>query len=197
MSCVGFDVRDYFLGELPEAEKVRAGRHIQGCGECGAELEQLQFLQGALRTVRDEEPPQRIGFVSDKVFEPSPVRRFLGSFWISGARLGFASAAMLSAAMVVSALHQPAVKVVERQVAVAAAPQPDVQGIVNQAVAKAVADTEARLDKKTRALLAVSEDKHEMAENALKLQLASYVEMAEKRQGYMRASTMEIGGDRP
>jgi hypothetical protein len=53
----------------------------------------------------EEEIPQRIAFVSDKIFEPSPWRRWLAAFWNSGARLGFASAAMLSASLVLFALR--------------------------------------------------------------------------------------------
>jgi hypothetical protein len=45
--------------------------------------------------VREEEPPRRIAFVSDKVFEPAWWQRL----WNSG-RVGFASAALLSMAIV-------------------------------------------------------------------------------------------------
>ena len=75
-------------------------------------MDRLRVTQTALFSLRDEEIPQRIAFVSDKVFEPSPWRRWLSAFWGSSARLGFASAAMLSTALVVSALtgrlpHRP------------------------------------------------------------------------------------------
>src|SRR5258708_37318755 len=66
------------------------------------------MTQAALFSLRDEEIPQRIAFVSDKVFEPSPWRRWWSAFWGSTARLSFASAAMLSAAILVSALNRPA-----------------------------------------------------------------------------------------
>lgn len=197
MSCTEWDVRDYFLGELPERERLEAGRHIRGCEECGAELHQLQLMRGALGEWRDEEPPRRIGFVSDKVFEPSPVRRWLGSFWLSGARIGFVSSAMLSVALVVSAFHQPAPTSIERPV-LAAAPQPDIHRLVNEAVAKAVAETQGRQDAKTRELLAAAEEKHEMAERALNAKLAVSFDMMEKRHQVLRASAMDFGGgDRP
>jgi anti-sigma factor RsiW len=194
MSCTGFDVRDYFLGELPEPERLQAARHIQGCAGCTGELEQLQYLRTALGTLRDEEPPQRIGFVSDKVFEPSPVRRWLGGFWLSGARVGFASAAMLSAALVFSATHRPETKLAGTKVVTPAAEQ-DVQSIVNEAVHRAVAETEARQEKKTRDLLAVAEEKHQNAERALNARLAYSFEVLEKRQGSLRASNMIVSGD--
>jgi anti-sigma factor RsiW len=193
MSCTGFDVRDYFLGELTEPERGQAGRHIQGCVGCAGELEQLKAMRSVMATLRDEEPPQRIGFVSDKVFEPSPVRRWLGTFWLSGARVGFASAAMLSAALVFSAAHKPETKVVETKVA--AAGQPDVQAVVNEAVHRAVAETEARQEKKTRELLAVAEEKHRKEERELGAQLAVAFDNLQKHQGSLRASNMVIAGD--
>jgi hypothetical protein len=66
-------------------------------------LDQLHLTQAALFSLRDEEIPQRIAFVSDPVFEPSGARRWWAAFWGSPARLGFAGAAMLSAALVFSA----------------------------------------------------------------------------------------------
>jgi hypothetical protein len=190
MSCTAFDVRDYFLGELPEPERLQAARHIQGCENCASEFEQLTVMRAALSTLREEEPPQRIGFVSDKVFEPSPVRRWLGSFWLSGARLGFASAAMLALAVAYSASHRPAEKVVVETRTVAAA-QPDIQGIVS----KAVADAEARQEKKTQALLAAAEVKHKVEQQALSAQLAVSFDMIEKRRRVLRASALEFAGD--
>lgn len=199
MSCTSFDVRDYFLGELQEAERLQAARHIQGCTNCTAELEQLQVLRRALSTLRDEEPPQRIGFVSDKVFEPSPVRRWLGGFWLSGARVGFASAAMLSAALVFSAAHKPETKIVETKMVAAGQPDfqsnvhSDVQSIVNEAVHKAVAETEARQEKKTRELLAVAEEKHRIAQRDLNARVAYAFDMLERKRGSERASNMMVG----
>lgn len=191
MSCTAFDVRDYFLGELPEAERREADRHIKACETCTGELEQLKLMRNALASIRDEDPPQRIGFVSDKVFEPSPVRRWLGSFWLSGARLGFASAAMLAAAIVFSATQRPVEKIVETRTVAAA--QPDLQALIS----KAVADVEARQERKTRDLLAASEAKHEMAQRALNAKLAVSFDMMERRHGVLRASNMVIGGDQP
>jgi hypothetical protein len=79
----------------------------------------LRATRTSLLTLREEEPPQRIGFVSDKIFEPSPVRRFFANFWLSGARLGFAGAGMLSIALIVFAARvEPTVM---QQVAVDAA----------------------------------------------------------------------------
>jgi anti-sigma factor RsiW len=101
MSCSPFDLRDYFLKELPGPEGKQVEVHIKTCAECQEELERLRATEAALVSLRDEEIPQRLAFVSDKIFEPSPARRAWVAFWGSGARLGFASAAMLSAALMV------------------------------------------------------------------------------------------------
>jgi hypothetical protein len=171
MGCTEIDVRDYFFGELPEAEG-----HIAGCADCTAALAQLRSTRAALLTLRDEEPPQRIGFVSDKIFEPSPLRRFLANFWLSGARLGFASAAMLSVALLVfSARMQP--KVIERRVEVASASQ---QADVNAAVARAVKTAMAEQEQKTRQLLAASDRRHQLEERELAIRVADYTTNLEK-----------------
>lgn len=96
MSCSPFDLRDYFFGELSVADRQSVDKHLAACSGCRVELERLQLTGTALLSVRDEEPPRRIAFVSDKVFEPTWWQRI----WQSGAKLGFASAAMLSVAIV-------------------------------------------------------------------------------------------------
>ena len=108
MNCSPFDLKDYFLQELPNPQRREVEGHLTRCQVCREELDRLHLTQAALFALREEEIPQRIAFVSDKVFEPSPWRRWWSAFWGSTARLGFASAAMLSAAILVSALNRPA-----------------------------------------------------------------------------------------
>ena len=108
MSCSPFDLRDYFLKELTDPQQRQMEAHVKTCAPCREEMERLRVTETALFSLREEEIPQRIAFVSDKVFEPSPWHRWLSSFWGSAARLGFASAAMLSAALVVFSLTRPA-----------------------------------------------------------------------------------------
>ena len=102
MSCSPFDLRDYYLKELADPQQRQVEAHVNVCPACREELERLRLTQAALFSLRDEEIPQRIAFVSDPVFEPSPARRWWSAFWGSGARLGFAGAAMLSAALLFS-----------------------------------------------------------------------------------------------
>jgi|ERR1019366_4948180 anti-sigma factor RsiW len=151
-------VRDYAFDELPASERKAVEQHVAQCSECTLELDRLQMTSAALRSLPDREIPQRIAFVSDKVFEPS----WFARFWNSGARMGFASACVLAIAMVVSAWHfagasKPAeVKTVVQTAAAANNPQQ-----IDEAVAKAVA--------------------HVRKEDAQMIQTA--VEASERRQG--------------
>jgi len=108
MSCSPFDLRDYYLKELTDPQQRQVEVHVKDCPACREELERLSLTQAALFSLRDEEIPQRIAFVSDPVFEPSTARRWWTAFWGSSGRLGFASAAMLSAALLISAYTRTA-----------------------------------------------------------------------------------------
>jgi anti-sigma factor RsiW len=146
MSCSPFDLKDYFLQELPSAQRVEVEGHVKSCLTCREELERLQLTGAALFSLRDEEIPQRIAFVSDQVFEPSALRRWVSGFWGSTARLGFASALLLSASIFFAATRPAPVPVRTAFAPVAAAtPSPqEVQQQIQQAVSKAVAEVEAR-----------------------------------------------------
>jgi anti-sigma factor RsiW len=155
MSCSPFDLRDYFLRELADPQQRQVEAHVKTCPQCREELDRLRITEAALFSARDEEIPQRIAFVSDKVFEPSPWRRGWAAFWGSSARLGFASAAMLAAAIVFYALH-PAPAPGPRVATVAtAAPVSDaqIQQRVQAALDKAIPEIEARYEKRTEALV--------------------------------------------
>ena len=100
MSCSPFDLRDYLFGELVEDQRRQVDVHVRACSGCHEDLERLRATHSTLLALRDEEVPQRIGFVSDKVFEPSLGRRAWQVFWGSSAKLGFAAAAMLCSSWV-------------------------------------------------------------------------------------------------
>ena len=162
MSCSPFDLKDYFLQELPSPERVQVEAHVNHCPACREELERLQLTGAALFSLRDEEIPQRIAFVSDQIFEPSPLRRWFSGFWGSTARLGFASALMLSASIFYfatrpapapGALATRSPAVAPTTATLTPTPQ-DVQQQIQQAVAQAVAAVEARQAEKNRQLVA-------------------------------------------
>lgn len=188
MSCSDFEIRDYFLGELSEAEKARTVRHLAGCPDCASELEGLRHLRFALESIPDQEPPQRIGFVSDKIFEPSKARRLWNNFWQSAPQLGFASAAMLSAALVFFAVRPvPVVRFVEKPVPVVVASAP-IQPQIDEAVRKAVAETEGRL-------LTEVQHRYEKNQRELMLRVADSFTVPQKRALVSRASLLNYGGD--
>jgi anti-sigma factor RsiW len=156
MSCSPFDLRDYFLKELPDSERRQMEAHVGNCRSCLEELDRLRLTEAALFALREEEIPRRIAFVSDKVFEPSPWRRWWAALWASTARLAFASAAMLSIAIMVAALRpvaQIAVRPGAPQV-VKAVSDTEIQSRIDTAVAKAVAQVDARQTEKTKQLVA-------------------------------------------
>jgi anti-sigma factor RsiW len=145
MSCSPFDLRDYFFGELAEDDRRQVDLHSRSCLTCREELNRLRSTQAALLAVADEEIPQRIGFVSDRVYEPSRLLRWWRGFWGSAPRLGFASAAMLSVAIIVAAMHRPAVVIPTTPASVDVVKlQADFSRQLNEAVQKAVAESDAR-----------------------------------------------------
>lgn len=186
MSCSPFDLRDYMLGELAAPDRRQVEQHVAACSDCREELARLDLTQAALRSLPDEEIPQRIGFVSDKVFAPSPWRRAIQTFWGSSARLGFTSAALLSFALVVTALHRP-VPAPAGGAPVSASAQVDtvrleaqLTGRVNEAVRKAVAESEARQTQKMAELIQVVEKRHDFDRQALMMAVSQNMEVLRK-----------------
>jgi anti-sigma factor RsiW len=103
MNCSSVDLKSYFLGEVARAEKSSVEDHVRGCQSCREELERLKATDAALRSLTEEEPPQRIAFVSDKVFEP----RWYQTIWRSGPAMGFASAVLLAGAILAHGFVRP------------------------------------------------------------------------------------------
>jgi hypothetical protein len=189
MSCSPFDLRDYFLKELPEEGRRQVEAHVRGCAACREELDRLYATQAALFALRDEEIPQRIAFVSDKIFEPSPWRRWWAGFWASTARLGFASAAMLSTALVIFSLTRPApVGQVRGPAPVLPAAhraeivsETEIQQRIDRAVAAAVAQSEARQGARTESLIRDIEARDRRERNQLRLDAAMYLDYMQRR----------------
>jgi hypothetical protein len=137
MSCSSAKVKDFFFGELDAEEHQAIEKHVAECAGCREDLNALALTRSVLLSVPEEEPPRRIAFVSDKVFEP----RWWQRLWASGPRLGFASACVLAAAIVVHG-YAPATRDAP------AAPAPAVAQIdhtqIDAEIAKAVAAAEQR-----------------------------------------------------
>lgn len=97
MNCSSEDLKAYFLGELASRDKAAMEDHVRACEGCREELDRLKLTHTALLALEEEEVPRRISFVSDKVFEP----RWYETIWRSGPAMGFASAVILAAAILV------------------------------------------------------------------------------------------------
>jgi anti-sigma factor RsiW len=164
MSCSPFDLKDYFLKELPSPQRLQVEAHVKNCLTCREELDRLQLTEAALFSLRDEEIPQRIAFVSDQIFEPSPLRRWFSGFWGSTGRLAFASALMLSTSIFYFAATRPAPApdrtAAPTMAAVTPSPQ-EVQQQIQQAVSKAVAEVDARQTEKYKQVVADLEQRNE------------------------------------
>jgi anti-sigma factor RsiW len=194
MTCSSVDLKAYVLGELPESEKGLVAGHVRECASCSEEMERLSLTHLALTSLRDEEVPRRIAFVSDKVFEP----RWWQRVWRSGPAMGFASAALLSCAILVHGFIRPAplagpsvtvdTAAVEQRVAA------EMNDRVRSVVAKAVADNEARQQRQTAALLADAEKKFDLERKSDRLAMEANLEIFRKEQArmYMASSGLEV-----
>ena len=187
MSCSPFDLKDYFFEELGGAERKQVEAHVTACRACREELSRLRLTGTTLLSLREEEIPRRIAFVSDPVFEPSALRRWLAGFWNTPARLGFGSAALLSAALVVFALVRPAPVQLVRQVQVPAVQTAQTAPAVSDAAIQARIDQAADRAVTARTQQLVAEV---AAERQKLLTVAAELEVDNSRQHalYMTAS---------
>ena len=89
MSCVSPeskpDWKAYVLRELECKTRVRqAEAHLATCSNCHEEVATLRLTLDTLSTLREEEMPRRIAFVSDKVFEPRWWQRVFSPTFAAG-----------------------------------------------------------------------------------------------------------------
>lgn len=184
MSCSSVDLKAYQLGELAQREKASVEEHVRACEGCREDLDRLRLTQTALMSLEDEEIPQRIAFVSDKVFEP----RWWQTIWRSGPAMGFASAVLLAAAILVHGFARPVPAPV---VASAVSPQ-QIEQVVNAAVTKAVAESEARQSREFSVQVAAVQkqaDAQRQSDLAVVQQAVSYYE---KQMGRMMMASNDL-----
>ncbi|SRR5216683_5814440 len=134
MSCSSYDWKAYVLGEFDPAHRQQAETHAAACPNCREELATLRLTLDTLSTLREEEMPRRIAFVSDKVFEPR--------WWQTFLRPSFAAACVIAAAILVHAFVRPA------------GADAALDARIEHSVARAVADTEQRYTQQMANLLA-------------------------------------------
>lgn len=195
MSCSRLDLKDYLFGELGEPERGEVSAHLEACEPCRDELDRLRATQAALLSVRDEDPPRRIAFVSDRVFEP----RWWQALWNSGPRLGFASASLLAAAILVHAFVRPAL-VAPAPAVNTAAIEARISGAVARrmetAVQAAVARSETTETKKTGELVEAARQDFEFQRQADRVAFQEVLTVMQKRYGGLLLASNEAGGER-
>jgi len=122
MSCISPDAKPdwkaYLLGELNPEVSRQAQAHMAACSNCHEEVATLRLTLDTLSTLREEEVPRRIAFVSDKVFEPR--------WWQRAFTPTFAAGALVAAAILIHGSLRPG------------------QAQVDAAVTEAVSHVEAR-----------------------------------------------------
>jgi anti-sigma factor RsiW len=190
MNCSPFDLRDFFFGELAAADKRQVEQHLAVCSKCSEELAGLDVMRTAMLTVREEEPPRRIAFVSDKVFEP----RWWQSLWSSGSRLGFASAALLSTAIFVHSFATPAAIPVPAPQVDQAAIEGEIQRRVDVAVQKASAQLEQRYETKLRQVVAEQRKELRFENRANLVSMQEYADTLQKRMRMVQRASYDSPG---
>jgi anti-sigma factor RsiW len=202
MTCSSVDLKAYMLGELPESEKLQVAGHVRECASCGEEVERLSLTHLALVSLRDEEVPRRIAFVSDKVFEP----RWWQRVWHSGPAMAFASAAVLACAILAHGLVRPIQPMANPAAVDTAAIEQRVEAQVNQrvnaavseavtkAVSVAVSEDDARQRREIAALLADVQQKYDLQRKADMLAVEANFQIFRKEQArlYMASSGLEV-----
>ena len=154
MSCSSIDLKAYLLGELPPSERGSVEKHVAACAACREESERLDATRAALVSLADEEPPRKIAFVSDKVFEP----RWWQTVWHSGPAMGFASAALLAVAIFVHAYARPAVAPVDTA-QIEQRIQREVDARLGAEVTKAVAAAEQHQEERVTQAVATAQQR--------------------------------------
>jgi len=194
MSCSPDAIKDLLFGALEAAEACRVKEHMQQCAGCREEFDRLQFTQTALHALRDEELPRRIAFVSDRVFEP----RWWQRLWRSGPQLGFASAALLAAAIMVHAFVRPAPEIAAAPdaAAIEARVMAEVSRRIEPAVRAAVAEVEARQKERADEMLAAARREFQAQREADRLMLSTLAEeftLLQKRYNVLQLASADLG----
>jgi anti-sigma factor RsiW len=143
MSCVSNqnkpDWKAYTLGELDAEKRREAEVHAAACSECRDELASVRLTLDALSSLREEEMPRRIAFVSDKVFEPR--------WWQAFLRPSFAGACVIALAILAHGFMRSSQGI----------DQAKLQAAVDTAVVQAVAVSDKRHEQEKQEMLAAYE----------------------------------------
>ena len=188
MSCSQIDLKAYFLGELAAAESGPAENHLRGCAACREELDRLRATRAALAALGDEEIPQRIAFVSDKVFAPR--------WWQALPRWLAAPASAALAVLLAMPLLRPTASPAVDTAAIEVRIQAEVSRRLDAALQKAVAEAEARQAAKLAAAVAATEKRLEFEHKADLLAVEENFTVLRKQMNRMFLASNEVGDAR-
>jgi anti-sigma factor RsiW len=191
MKCTSFDLNAYYFGELPADERRGAEEHVAACAACRAELERLRVTQTALASIPDEEIPQRVAFVSDKVFEPNWWQRL----WRPGPQWALVSAGLIAAAILLHGyMYRPAAApAVEAQV-IETRVEAELARRLPVALDQAVSRLEARHQAQVREAVAAVEKRAEIERKAQMVAFEENLDVLRKRFNVMYLASANMGG---
>ncbi len=195
MNCSNFDWKAYVLGETLASERPELESHLAACAACREEVARLGAVMAALAALPQAEPPRRLAFVSDKIFAPG----FWARLWNSAPRLGFASAALVAAAILVHAFTRPApapppsppaVQLSEQRI------QAEVARRMEALLDEKLRQMEARQSRRTAELVAAAAARLERRHQAQLLAVEENLNLLRKRWGVLYTASAELGGTR-
>ena len=157
------DWKAFVLDDMPAGERREAEMHAAQCGACQEEWSSLRVTLDAMASLREEDAPRRIAFVSDKVFEPR--------WWQVFSRPAFSGLALVAAAILAHGFlqapsqnmaPQPDVAAIEARISQRVQQQMSVRmdAVVTEAVNNAVKQTREQDDRRTTSLLATAERRY-------------------------------------
>jgi anti-sigma factor RsiW len=193
MSCPEFDCKAFVLDELTAPERRRVEAHLAACAACGEQVRALKLTLGLLGQLPEREP-RPIRFAAEAVAKPG----WWDWLWNSGPRLGFASAAMLSAALMVNAFVPRPLTPAPVPVAAVAAPT-----VTDQQVEQRVrAEVAARLGAELKPVMAQLDERLKSYEertakqrNADMRDVSLAFEAVQKKLNTQYLSAARYGGD--
>lgn len=200
MSCSSIDLKAYVVGEVSAREKTLVEDHVRTCQACREEQERLTIAFSALTSLPDEEIPQRIAFVSDKVFEP----RWWQKIWHSGPAMGFASATILAAAILVHASVRPTpapvvaskIDTVQVEQRIQQEVNARLQGAVSEAVTRAVSEADGRREQKFAQMLDAAEKRYEIQRRVDLAAVQQTVRYYDQQMGRLIVASNDLGQER-
>jgi anti-sigma factor RsiW len=195
MNCSTLDLKAYALGEIDRQEKAALDAHVGACEACRGELDRLKLTHAALLTLKDEEVPRRIAFVSDGIFEP----RWWQAIWRSGPAMGFASAALIAVAILAHGYARPTAAQPVQRIDTAQIEQrveQEVSQRLDSAVTKAVTASEERQGRKTAEMLAAAEKRYRSDRKADLIAAAQTMKFYQQQAGRFMVAYNGSGSER-